>query len=533
LLIEAGKDTPPGHEPSDVTDIYPLSYYNKRNMWPGFTVHWRTRTTSVSVPMSQARIMGGGSSVMGMMAFRGTPDDFAEWEQLGADGWGWDDVLPYYRKLETDFDFANEFHGQNGPTPIRRVKKEEWPPLTKAIDEFARARGFPFVEDMNGDFRDGYGATAISNTTTSRASSAICYLGSDVRARRNLTIQCLTTVKALVADGKRIVGVKAAEHNGKEIEFYARETVLCSGALFSPAMMLRAGIGPADELSQLGIPVVADVPGVGRNLQNHPTLYVAARLRRSARQSDTLRAHPTTSLRYSSGSDCPSDMFINIQSKSSWNATGRQIANLSGVLWKPFSRGQITLVASRDYPLVEFNFLSDDRDLQRLMSLFAMIVEIMTSPQVLPLFAGPPFPVRYMDRIRRLNELTPGNARQARLIATMLDLMPEGLSYRLLMALAGGRVDLEAVVADRASLADLIVRNLAGVFHPAGTCRMGSRSDPNAVVDVAGRVQGLSGLRVADASVMPTVTRGNTNIPTLMVAEKIADAIKSTASQQS
>src|ERR1700719_195195 len=194
LLIEAGRDTPPGAEPADVLDTFASSYYNKSYMWPGLKCHWRTRGTSPATAYDQARIMGGGSSVMGMVALRGTPDDYAEWVASGADGWGWDAVLPYFNKLEHDLDFGGPLHGASGPTPIRRTPPAEWAPLSHAMQQYATERQMPHVGDMNGDFRDGYGSLPMSNTVERRASAAICYLDATVPARPHLAIACPATV---------------------------------------------------------------------------------------------------------------------------------------------------------------------------------------------------------------------------------------------------------------------------------------------------------------------------------------------------
>src|ERR1700724_524773 len=140
LLVEAGPDTPPGREPADVLDTYATSYYNDAYFWPDLKVHWRRKDNSPPVHFSQGRIMGGGGSVMGMVAYRGTPDDYAEWQALGAAGWGWDDVLPYYRKLENDFDFDGALHDKDGPVPIRRITTDDWAPLAKAVHAFAQER---------------------------------------------------------------------------------------------------------------------------------------------------------------------------------------------------------------------------------------------------------------------------------------------------------------------------------------------------------------------------------------------------------
>ena len=522
LLIEAGRDTPPGAEPADVLDTFASSYYNKGYMWPGLKCHWRTRETSPATAYDQARIMGGGSSVMGMVALRGTPDDYAEWVELGAAGWGWDAVLPYFNKLEHDLDFTGPLHGRSGPTPIRRTPAEQWPPLSRAIQQYALDRQMPHLADMNGDFRDGYGSLPMSNTAERRASAAICYLGPAVRARKNLTIACRATVTGLSFDSRRVTGVTAVV-DGETKEFRAPDIILCAGGLHSPAMLLRAGIGPAAELKAAGIAIVADLPGVGRNLQNHALLFIAAHLRRGARQSPDVRPHPMTCFRYSSGfAGAPtSDMYIAAHSKSSWNTLGGAIANFNATLFKPRSRGRVTLQADPAAPpRVEFNFADDELDLLRFMDGFRRIVELVSYPPIRSLCTTV-FPVRFTDRIRRLNQLTRANAIKTAVIAGLLDAAP-GLSDLVFGRLTGRRVDLAALVADREALAEHVRQNVAGTFHVCGTCRMGRADDPGTVVDSQGRVRGLTGLRVVDASIMPTVPRGNTNIPTIMLAEKIA-----------
>lgn len=523
LLLEAGPDTPPGGEPADVLDVYPTSYYNKAYMWPGLKVHWRARDTSPTITLDQARIMGGGSSVMGMVALRGTPADYDGWEALGAKGWAWEDVLPFFRKLEADLDFDGDLHGRNGPTPIRRVPRAQWTPLAAAIQSYAEAHQWPMIADMNADFRDGYTSVPMSNTPQRRASTAICYLDASVRRRRNLTIMANSQVKSLVFDGRSVAGVEVVV-SGETKRILARETILAAGALQSPAFLLRAGIGAAAILGSFGIEVRADRPGVGANLQNHPVLFVGAHLKRRGRQPARLRTLQVSGLRLSSGlPDCPeTDLYFNLQSKSSWNALGEQIANFGPVLWKPFSRGRVALTASRpDGPsLVEFNFLADRRDLERMMIGFRRVVDLISYPEVRALM-GTPFPVRFTDRLRRLNQRSRANALKATLVAGLLQLSPKASDW-ILARLTGGADDLQSLVLDADKLAEHVRTNVAGTFHVCGTCRMGAADDPEAVVDPEGRVYGIGGLRVADASVMPTVPRGNTNLPTIMVAEKLA-----------
>jgi len=527
LLLEAGRDAVPGQEPADVLDTYPSSYYNKDYMWPGLKAHWRTRHNSPATGYDQGHIIGGGSSVMGMVALRGVPDDYDEWARHGARGWAWAEVLPFFRKLENDLDFDGDLHGRDGPTPIRRTPYEQWTPLARAARRYAELRQIPFVADMNGDMRDGYCALPMSNTEKSRASAAICYLDAAIRRRDNLTIVPDATATRLVFDGRRVVGV-AATVGGAKKEFRGREIVLCGGAIQSPTLLMRSGIGPAAHLREMSIEVAADLPGVGQNLQNHPVLFIGAHLRPHARQAAVPRTLQFSCFRLSSGlPGCPAtDLVINVQSKSSWSALGAQIANLGPVLWKPFSRGQVALVSpeARHHPLVEFNFVDDERDLARMKWGFRFVVDLLSSESVRSLI-GRPFPVRFTDRLRRLNQKTTANAWKSVIIARLLDLSP-AISDVALARLTGGAEPLDQLVADDGRLTEHVRTNIAGTFHVSGTCRMGAADDPSAVVDPTGRVRGVENLRVADASIMPTIPRANTNLPTLMIAEKLAAAMQ-------
>jgi 5-(hydroxymethyl)furfural/furfural oxidase len=525
LLLEAGPDTPPGREPADVLDTYATSYYNDDYFWPGLKVHWRLKDNSPPVGFSQGRILGGGSSVMGMVAYRGTPDDYAEWQALGASGWGWNDVLPYYRKLENELDFWGDMHGKDGPVPIRRTRPEDWAPLSKAVHAFAQERQIPFIADMNVDFRDGYGAVPMSNWPHKRASAAICYLDATVRARPNLTIITGATATGFVFEGRRVTDVNV-RIGGEEKKFGAREIILSAGSIYSPALLMRSGIGPAGHLREVGVDVRHDLPGVGRNLSNHAIVFIGLLQRPGARQGAELRPHPMTAFRYSSGlhGAPPCDMYINVQCKTSWSPLGRQVANLAPTLLKPKARGRVTLTApDARPPRVEFNFVGDDLDLRRFMQGFRRAVEILAHEQVRAI-SGVTFPVKFDDRLRRLNRISIRNKVQSAIVARLIDLVPS-LAGPIFSTLADTRIDLKTLVEDDDALAEHIRRNVAGTFHPVGTCRMGAPNYREAVTDTSGRVLGMAGLRVVDASIMPTVPRGNTNIPTIMLAEKISAAI--------
>lgn len=526
LLLEAGQDTPPGREPTDVLDTYATSYYNDDYFWPGLKVHWRRKDNSPLNTFSQGRIMGGGSSVMGMVAYRGTPDDYAEWESMGAAGWSWTDVLPFYRKLENDFDFGGDAHGKDGPVPIRRTKQEDWAPLSKAVFRYAQERQLPYLADMNDDFRDGYGSVPMSNWPDKRASAAICYLDPTTRARSNLTIINGATATGLVFDGRRVTGVEV-RIGGEDKTFSAREVICSLGGIHSPAFLMRQGIGPADHLKDNGVEVRANVPGVGQNLSNHAIVFVGLHQKAGARQAEWLRPHPMTCFRYSSGlPGAPrTDMYINVQCKTSWSPLGFQVANLAPTLLKPMARGRVGLKGPNGGPPeVEFNFCGHELDTQRFMQGFRRSVEILAHEKVREM-SGVTFPVKFDDRLRRLNRLNAKNKIQAAVIAKLIDLVP-ALAGPVFSTLADTKVDLQTLIQDEAALADHIRDNVAGTFHPVGTCRMSAdANDRDAVTDPSGKLRGFEGIRIIDASIMPTAPRGNTNIPTIMVAEKISAAI--------
>jgi len=525
LLIEAGKDTLPGQEPADILDSYPTSYYNKSYTWPGLKAAWK-KIDQGTGNFPQGRVMGGGGSVMGMVSLRGTPEDYSEWVKQGAIGWSWEDVLPFYCKLEHDLNFQNAWHGQTGPIPIRRLERAQWQPLTKAISAYAGSIDMPYIADMNGDFRDGFGSVPMCNTPTRRASTALCYLTAQVRTRSNLTMVHEALVEHIIFEGSKAVGVHVKTKTGLE-DYYGAEIIISGGGIFSPSLLMRSGIGDAQLLQQLQIPVLVNRKGVGRNLQNHPILFIGFHLKKHARQSLELRTHPSASIRYSSKlpGTVPGDLYINIQSKTSWNAMGQQIGNLAPCLLRPKSVGHVKIKSSQAEitPEIEFNFLSEEIDLQRMMMVFTQAVHILEDPSVKAL-CGTPFPVRFSDRLRLLNEYTPQNARKANALATLLNLLP-GVSDFVLSTLTGDRLDLSALVKNPQDLAEHVQSNIAGMFHPVGSCRMGFESDPGAVVDNQCRVYGVQNLRVIDASVMPNLMAGNTNIPTIMVAEKMADAL--------
>jgi 5-(hydroxymethyl)furfural/furfural oxidase len=525
LLLEAGRDLAPGSEPPDVRSVFPMAAFNESYMWPDTRVHWRRAEDSPAVPFPQGRILGGSSTVMGMWALRGTPGDYDEWEQAGARGWGWEHVLPFFRRLETDCDFGGEMHGKDGPIPIRREPIERWSLLARAVETQMRRLDWPAVADLNGDFRDGHCVMPNSRYENSRASSGICYLTSEVRGRPNLTILTDSTVTGLVMEGRRVAGVSVRRTDGSRTSYRARETVVAAGALRSPVILMQAGIGPAEHLRTRGVAVTVDLPGVGQNLQNHPVLYLCALLNPRGRDGDGMRPAASTYLRWSSQmpGGARADLAIYVRSYLAWHALGRRLASLAPVLQKPASRGTVSLDASdpRGTPRIEFNFLADERDVSRLASAFRLATEIFDSA-ALRSICGEAFVLTNANRLMRYNAVTRANALRAGIAAAIADANPR-LGLSLLRRF--GRVETIAAIHASGDIERIVRDSVTGTGHVCGTCRMGRPDDRLAVCDEHARVYGVDGLRVGDASLMPTVPSGNTHIPTVMVAEKTAHSI--------
>jgi 5-(hydroxymethyl)furfural/furfural oxidase len=486
LLCEAGQDTPPGNEPPEIRDSYSgMAYFDPRFHWTELRV--TTQLVSHNNPEAerpplrkyeQARVLGGGSSINGQMANRGAPTDYDEWEARGAAGWGWTDVLPYFRKVERDLDFDGPFHGRDGRSPVGLLPPQTWRRFAHAAAEACKLAGYAFVPDQNGEFVEGYFPVTHSNQSEQRVSAAMGYLDRDTRKRANLTISTDTQVKELLFEGTRCVGVKALV-SGQEQEFRGREVVLSCGAIHSPAHLLRAGI------VQVG-------------------------------------------LRYSSGlAGVPmGDMFVVVLSKSAWHAVGEQIGSLLTFVNKTYSEtGQVKL-ASREpkmEPIVEFNLLSDRRDLDRLMSGFRKAAALQMSAPMKAV-TDKPFPASYSDRVRKIGVVNTRNKVLTKIAATMMD-GPAALRHYMIDNFVVEGFTFDQVMGDDEALEAFVRKAAIGVWHASCSCRMGRPDDPMAVVDTQGRVKGVQGLRVVDASIFPVVPCANTNFPTLMAAEKIAETM--------
>jgi 5-(hydroxymethyl)furfural/furfural oxidase len=536
LLCEAGQDTPPGNEPPEIRDSYSgTAYFDPRFHWTELKV--TTQLVSHNNPEAdrpplrkyeQARVLGGGSSINGQLANRGAPDDYDEWEARGAVGWSWKDVLPYFKKVERDLDFDGPLHGRDGRIPVRRIPRAHWTRHAQAAAEACKLAGYSFLPDQNGEFVEGYFPVTHSNQAEQRVSAAMGYLDTETRRRANLTIATKTQVRELLFDGTRCVGVQA-QVDGREQEFRGREVILSCGAIHSPAHLLRAGIGPVGHLKEMGIPIVMGLEGVGQRLMDHPSIALSSFIRPGARMNEHTRRHVQVALRYSSGlPGVPGgDMFVVVLSKSAWHAVGAQIGSLLTCVYKTYSEtGQVKL-ASRDpwaEPIVEFNLLSDRRDLDRLMSGFRKTAALQMSAP-LTAVTDKPFPASYSDRVRKIGVVNAKNKILTAIAAALMD-GPAALRRYMIDAFVVEGFTFDEVMSDDEAMEAFVRKAAIGVWHASCSCRMGRPDDPMAVVDTQGRVKGVQGLRVVDASIFPVVPCANTNFPTLMAAEKIAEVMQ-------
>jgi 5-(hydroxymethyl)furfural/furfural oxidase len=523
LLIEAGPDFPAEREPADILDPFGASHANTRYHWPNLVAetgadpgNGQSRT---SHPYTQGYGVGGGSNINGMYAFRGLPIDYDRWRASGAAGWGWDDVLPYFTKLERDLDFSGPLHGDRGPIPIRRMKPEDWSPFSSAVSRVLERKGYPRVEDCHADFRDGIMSAPKSNLPNRRVSAAAAYLDRSARRRANLAILPGTLVERLRVRDGCVHGVVVRNTSGAQ-SISAREVVVTCGGICSPALLMRSGIGPGPHLHRLGIEVVRDLPGVGQHLQNHAFLFFATHL---PVMSAALRAFGYICLRYSScTAGCGShDMHLAFAHRASWHPLERRIGAIDVMLYEPHSHGSVELVNPDPVvaPRVRFNTLCDSRDFERMASGLRFALEIATDQEVAKvrneLFTPSWKHVANFSRRSRWNWL------RSAAITGILDVPVFRHSI-----LGTSVLSPDQLLQDADALHAMVRKHTGVAHHVCCTCKMGGADDPNSVVDETGRVRGIERLRVADASIFPIIPREGMHIPVLMTAEKIADHIK-------
>jgi len=526
-LVEAGRDIAPGKMPAAIASRYPgRAYLDVRNIWQRLTARMAAQG---SRRYEQARLLGGGSAINALMTNRGAPDDYDEWGRLGAEGWSWDSCLPYFRKLETDCDFSGPLHGDAGPVRIRRTAPAFLSPFVKGVMGVLASRGLPTRADQNGEWQDGVyvGAIGVSEQGE-RIPVSVCYLTNEVRARPNLTLRTECVVDRVLFKGTQAVGARVLDRAGAVEELHAAEVIVCAGAIHSPALLIRSGVGPLDQLLDLGVPLVADRPGVGRNLMEHPSIAVSALLTTQGRTPHVDEHHEQAIVRFSSGlpGTVPGDMHGAILSRSGWHSVGYRLGTMFFWVNKSYSRGrvQVTSLDPLQEPDVRFSMLSEARDLQRLKQALRMGAETLSAPGLDPL-RSVVFPSSYSPRVAKVAMPGRFNALQRGVLSLLLDIAGP-LRGWVVRGLVTQGVTLDRLLADDRALSEFVRANVGGTWHPSGTCRMGRADDPQAVTLNDGRVIGVTGLRMCDASLMPAIPCANTNVPTIMIAERIADLIK-------
>ena len=489
MLLEAGADHPDFDRMPDE-----LKYGNDRgdNLWAaafgyGSKHSWnftgRASATAEPMLVPRGKVVGGSSAINGLVYLRGVPEDYDAWASAGNDGWSFAELLPYFRKLETDTDFHGDFHGADGPIIAKRFKEQEWNPDQRAFYASCRARGFADAPDHNHPDSRGVGPLAFNNPDGIRWSTAIGYLG-QARHRLNLTIRADCLVHRVLLEGNRAVGV-LVESGDELFAAYADEVVLSAGAVGSPHLLLLSGLGPSEQLRKAGVPLVHDLPGVGLNLRDHPGVVV------SWRTKPDFKYDPDSfpfqlALRYTAdGSHLRNDMFIGMSSffkeegvyfASESESTG--IA-MGACLYLAVGSGHLRLASSDPHvqPELDYNYLQDEFDRRRLREAVRLCLELGEHQEFQSIIEG---------------RIAPTNR------------------------------DLESDDA----LDEWMMKEAETAHHISGTCKMGPASDPGTVVDQYGRVHGLERLRVVDASIMPDCIRANTNVTAMMIGERVADLMQ-------
>jgi choline dehydrogenase len=452
-------------------------------------------TAGRPIAWPRGRVLGGSSSINGLIFIRGQREDFDDWEKAGAAGWGYRDVLPYFRKLERFDGEPSQYRGAHGELAVSTLRNDH--PLCRAWLEAAQQSGLPYNPDFNGETTYGAGAYNLSIGRRWRASAAAAFLRPALR-RRNLTVATSAHATRILFEGTRAVGVEWAAARQRRQASAGREVILAAGALQSPQLLQLSGVGPGDLLRRHGIRVVADLPGVGENLQDHYQARTIVRLKRRQSLNDDVRnpwrlAHMgwqwlaygrgplTVGAGQVGGAACTEyakdgrpDVQFNVMPLSV-DKPGDPLHRYSGFtasMWQchPASRGRLAIRSPDPFaaPLIEPRYLSEPIDRDVAVAGVRMLREIYRQPAFRELWA---------------EEILPG---------------------------ADTRSD--------AQILDFVRTHGGTVFHACGTCRIGV--DPGAVVDPSLRVHGVEGLRVIDASVMPTVTSANTNAAALLIGER-------------
>lgn len=481
---------------------------------PGHPLAWTFRgqlTAERSVPVIRGRVVGGSGAINGTYFVRGAPEDFSRWVELGNDAWSFAHVLPYFKRLEHDLDFDDEFHGQGGPIPVRRESESELSPASQCFIEACLEAGFGEDPDKNAPGPGGVGRVPLNSVGNVRMSPALTHLLPSL-GRHNLTVLPDAMVHRVVFDGRRAVGV-SIEHAGSQRTYRAGEVVLAAGAVKSPQLLMVSGIGPPDALRTLGIPVVHDSLGVGVGFSDHPDVHVTYSARSSALPAAALFQ---VAVNYSArGSNIAGDMEIAASSRSLASA----VTGASGV---PLARGLLTAATNPSRAVRTLRELTPGKLMEQIRRRGDLVLSCSlqqersrgrlcissADPRVAPTLI-----YNYLDEESdrvRLRECV-------RLAARLVESQP----FRVI----GGRLtapDPSTLMSDR-SLDRWIRASVVTAIHTSGTCRMGPNEDATAVVDQRLRVRGVDGLRVVDGSVMPSIVSRGPHATVVMIGERAAE----------
>ena len=434
-------------------------------------------------PYPQGKAAGGGSAVNGALAFRGLPGDYDGWAALGNEPWSWAKLLPCFRRLEDDRDAGGPLHGRGGPIPVVRWPEAELTAQQRAFRDACLAHGFAFVADHNDGRSFGVGPFPMNREGGLRVSTAMGYL-EPARSRANLAIESGAHAVRVRFAGRRAVGVDY-EQGGARCFAGAGEVILAAGAIQTPALLLRSGVGPAAALAGLGIELVCDLPGVGANLIEHPGAYLLAVPEPGVCDPGEVQFQLGVRAPRSDAAD-EGELFFGML--STWDLSAQpelaarvgapMVFALTCGVQRPHARGRVTLVRAdaSAAPRVELNLLGHSDDLRRLRAALRTCRELAAQPVL-------------AQRMQRLALLA------------------------------------DASFADDAALDRYLRATCVPWYHPCGTARMGPDSDPRAVVDPLLRVRGALGLRVADASVIPLIPRAPTNLTCIAIGERAAELV--------
>lgn len=471
VLVESGPDYVPEQLPLDLADARHNSL--KRHDW-GFR-HRVNSKQPFPFLMPRGRVVGGSSAVNTCIALRGQPEDYAEWADRGLRGWGWDDVLPSFRRLERDLDFGDRpWHGADGPLPLLRPAPETWTPWAQGFVAAALEAGYENCPDTNEPGRFGVGPHAFNRIDGRRISAAEAWLTPSVRARANFTLLANTHAVRVRFEGRRAVGLEVLADKESRI-LPADRVILSSGALLTPLLLVRSGVGQREMLDQHGVEHVAINPNIAARLLDHPGCAMFFWPRSGViKTSDPLLQ---TALRVSSGSSkVPGDLLIQPGSKVPFPTYTLPFCSIMCSIGKPKSHGRLHL-----------------RDIRPGREKLHIESALLDHPDDRAVAVGA------MERIADLASRGP------------------------LRELASHLYPLRRTASDSARLDRWVRRSTDSGYHPSGTVPMGTHDDPAAATDGDGRVRGVEGLFVADASLFPTIPTANVHLPTLMVAEHLAE----------